>query len=116
MRDVAKLAGVSLQTVSNVINGRHDEMAPATRDRVMAAMQQLGYRTNAAAASLRSQRVRTLAVLVLDEHAEFLTDPLMDLLIAGVGDVSRDHGYGVLIQGSQPGRRDEAFFRSLAIE
>lgn len=113
MRDVAELAQVSMQTVSNVINGRHDEMSPATRDRVVAAMDQLGYRANMAAASLRSQRVRTIAVLVLDEHAEFLADPLMDLLIAGVGDVSRDHGYGVLIQGAEPGRRDEAFFRSL---
>lgn len=113
MRDVAELAGVSVQTVSNVINGRHDEMAPATRDRVLAAMAQLGYRTNMAAASLRSQRVRTIAVLVLDEHAEFLTDPQMDLLIAGVGDVARDHGYGVLIGGAQPGRRDEDFLRSL---
>jgi DNA-binding LacI/PurR family transcriptional regulator len=111
MRDVARLAGVSLQTVSNVVHGRHDEMSPATRDRVIAAMDQLGYRTNVAAASLRSQRVRTIAVLVLDEHAEFLTDPLMDLLIAGVGDVARDHSYGVLIQGARPGRRDAAFFR-----
>lgn len=113
MRDVATIAGVSVQTVSNVINGRHDEMAPATRDRVRTAMAQLGYRTNMAAASLRSQRVRTIAVLVLDEHAEFLTDPQMDLLIAGVGDVARDQSYGVLIQGAQPGRRDEDFLRSL---
>lgn len=113
MRDVATIAGVSVQTVSNVINGRHDEMAPATRDRVLAAMAQLGYRTNMAAASLRSQRVRTIAVLVLDEHAEFLTDPQMDLLIAGVGDVARDQSYGVLIQGAQPGRRDADFLRSL---
>lgn len=112
MRDVADLAQVSLQTVSNVIHGRYDEMSPATRDRVLAAMESLGYRANLAAASLRSQRVRTIAVLVLDEHTEFLADPLMDLLIAGVADIARDRGYGVLIQGARPGRHDESFLRS----
>ena len=113
MRDVASLAQVSLQTVSNVVNGRFDEMSEATRERVLEAMDTLGYRTNMAAASLRSQRVRTIAVLVLDEHAEFLADPLMGLLIAGVAEVAHDHGYGVLIQGARPGRRDDAFFRGL---
>lgn len=102
MRDVADLAGVSIQTVSNFVNGRHDQMSEETLAKVSHAMEQLKYRPNVAAASLRSQRARTIAFLVLDEHVAFLADPLTALLIAGVGDVARDHGYGVLVQGGRP--------------
>lgn len=102
MRDVADLAGVSLQTVSNFVNGRHDQMSEETLAKVARAMEKLQYRPNVAAASLRSQRARTIAFLVLDEHVAFLADPLTDLLIAGAGDVARDHGYSVLVQGGRP--------------
>ncbi|MCX6431354.1 MAG: LacI family DNA-binding transcriptional regulator [Actinobacteria bacterium] len=98
---MADLAGVSLQTVSNFVNGRHDQMSEETLAKVAKAMEKLQYRPNVAAASLRSQRARTIAFLVLDEHVAFLADPLTDLLIAGAGDVARDHGYGVLVQGAR---------------
>jgi DNA-binding LacI/PurR family transcriptional regulator len=113
MRDVAELARVSVQTVSNVVNGRLDEMSAQTQERVFAALAQLGYRTNVAAASLRSQRIRTLAFLVLDEHAGFLADPLTDQLLAGVADVARERRYGVLMHGSRPGELDGEFLRPL---
>jgi len=101
MRDVATQAGVSLQTVSNFVNGRFDQMSDATRTRVASTMESLQYRTNVAAASLRSQRSRTLSVLVLDEQSTFLADPLTHLLIAGVNEVAREHSYGVLIELGQ---------------
>ncbi|MCX6415958.1 MAG: LacI family DNA-binding transcriptional regulator [Actinobacteria bacterium] len=106
MQDVASLAGVSLQTVSNFVNGRHDQMSEETLAKVSRALDKLQYRPNVAAASLRSQRARTIAFLVLDEHVAFLADPLTDLLIAGAGDVARDHGYGVLVQGARPDQLD----------
>jgi DNA-binding LacI/PurR family transcriptional regulator len=65
MADVARLAGVSHQTVSRVINdSRH--VRPETRERVMAAMRQLDYRPNPAARALVTGRSKTLGVVGFD--------------------------------------------------
>ena len=102
MRDVAREAGVSLQTVSNYVNGRFNLMSEETRERVGRELDRLGYRPNAAARSLRAKRTTTLGFLVLDEGARFLADPMTDLIIAGIGDVARDNGYSLLIQAARP--------------
>ncbi|WP_091227485.1 LacI family DNA-binding transcriptional regulator [Microbacterium sp. 3J1] len=65
VRDVAARAGVSRQTVSRVLN-EHPEVAVETRERVLAAMAELGYRMNNAARSLGTRRSRTLGVLASD--------------------------------------------------
>jgi DNA-binding LacI/PurR family transcriptional regulator len=65
MTDVAKLAGVSHQTVSRVINGS-PQVRPATRERVLAAMAELDYRPNSAARALVTGRSRTLGVVSFD--------------------------------------------------
>jgi DNA-binding LacI/PurR family transcriptional regulator len=62
MADVARLAGVSHQTVSRVING-HSSLRPETRDRVEAAIRQLGYRPNTAARALVTRRSATIGVI-----------------------------------------------------
>ena len=62
MADVARIAGVSHQTVSRVLND-HPNVRPATRDRVLAAIRELGYRPNAAARTLVTRRTRTLGVI-----------------------------------------------------
>ncbi|MBT2485224.1 MULTISPECIES: LacI family DNA-binding transcriptional regulator [unclassified Microbacterium] len=63
MEDVARAAGVSGQTVSRVVNAR-GYVGAATRERVEAAMQSLGYRPNSAARALRSGRFRTIGVVM----------------------------------------------------
>ena len=102
MRDVAEQAGVSLQTVSNYVNGRFHLMSQETRERVGSELDRLRYWPNAAARSLRAKRSMTLGFLVLDEGARFLADPMTDLILAGIGDVARDHGYSLLIQAARP--------------
>jgi len=62
MADVARLAGVSHQTVSRVINGQ-DNLRPATRLRVEEAIRQLGYRPNSAARALVTKRSATVGVI-----------------------------------------------------
>jgi DNA-binding LacI/PurR family transcriptional regulator len=62
IRDVARAAGVSYQTVSRVINGS-SKVREATRDRVMAAVEELGFRRSAAAVALAHGRTRALTVL-----------------------------------------------------
>jgi DNA-binding LacI/PurR family transcriptional regulator len=63
MADVARLAGVSSQTVSRVSNG-HSNVDEQTRARVMQAMQTLGYRPNGAARALKSGRFHTIGVIM----------------------------------------------------
>jgi DNA-binding LacI/PurR family transcriptional regulator len=113
MRQVAELAGVSVQTVSNHVNGRYQYMAEDTRRRVAAAMRELGYHPNVTARSLRSAETRTLGFLILDQHARFLADPLTDLVIAGVGDVAREQDYGILIQAARPAEEPEGLLAPL---
>jgi LacI family transcriptional regulator len=73
VKDVAKLAGVSLGTVSNVMN-KPDKVAPATRARVDQAMTQLGFVRNEQARQLRGGGSRTLAYVMLDVTNPFFTD------------------------------------------
>src|SRR6185312_6230697 len=65
MADVAKLAGVSHQTVSRVINSSL-QVRPETRERVLAAMRKLDYRPNSVARALATGRSRTLGVVSFD--------------------------------------------------
>jgi DNA-binding LacI/PurR family transcriptional regulator len=65
MADVARLAGVSHQTVSRVLND-HPNVRPPTRDKVLAAIRELAYRPNAAARTLVTRRTNTLGVISFD--------------------------------------------------
>ena len=70
---MARRAGVSLGTVSNVLN-RPERVAPLTRDRVLVAIADLGYVRNEAARQLRAGRSRTIGLVVLDVGNPFFTD------------------------------------------
>jgi DNA-binding LacI/PurR family transcriptional regulator len=72
MQDVADLVGVSKQTVSAVINDKPG-ITDETRARVLAAIEQLGYRLDFRARSLRTGRTRTIALLVTDVASPFLS-------------------------------------------
>lgn len=71
--DVARRAGVSVGTVSNVLN-RPDHVAPTTRDRVQSAIDDLGFVRNAYARQLRVGSVPTLGAIVIDIANPFFTD------------------------------------------
>jgi DNA-binding LacI/PurR family transcriptional regulator len=109
IREVAKLAGVSLQTVSNVLNGRTTQVGPQTRQRVLEAIETLGYQPNAHARGLRSQRTYTVGFLTVDPSARFLADPFHTLILSGMADTLREHDYCLLVQALHPGRPGEAF-------
>lgn len=88
MRDVAREAGVSHMTVSRVFAG-HRGVGAATRQRVLAAAQRLGYRPNTVARSLARARTHTLGI-VMSRHA-----PFADALV-GAEDEAVDRGYSFL--------------------
>src|SRR6478609_3126434 len=73
VKDIALAAGVSLGTVSNVLN-HPDRVSPRTRARVEQVMTDLGFVPNESARQLRAGRSRTLAYVVLDASNPFFTD------------------------------------------
>ena len=91
--DVARLAGVSQTVVSHVLNGTQPKaMAPATRERVLAAIAELDYTPDLTARSLRLKRTNTITVFVPD-----LVNPYYGMLLAGAQDEASEAGYDLMI-------------------
>ncbi|HUC57951.1 MAG TPA: LacI family DNA-binding transcriptional regulator [Streptosporangiaceae bacterium] len=94
IRDVAARAGVSVGTVSNVLN-RPEIVAESTRRRVQTAIRQLGFVRNESARQLRAGKSRTIGLLVLDVANPFFTD-----LARGVEDEANESGLAVILCNS----------------
>jgi LacI family transcriptional regulator len=86
IKEVAQRAGVSLGTVSNVLN-RPDIVSPQTRKRVLEAIEELGFVRNDSARQLRAGRSRTVAIVVLDVSNPFFTDVVRgaEAIVEGAG-------------------------------
>ena len=85
--DVAQRAGVSVTTVSMVLNGK-GRISPATAERVQQAIKELDYVPNSAAANLRSQQSNLVGLILRD-----ITDPFYTEVTAGVSEVLEQQGY-----------------------
>ncbi len=102
IKDVAAKAGVSLGTVSNVLN-KPMLVSPRTKERVLAAIEEIGFVRNESARQLRSGRSRMLAFVVLDASNPFFTD-----VAAGIQDLAEPSGLAVFLCDSRqdPTRQD----------
>lgn len=94
MHDVAVLAGVSQSTVSRVLNENASSIpiSPETRQKIFAAIEQLGYQPNMIARSLRTQRTQMIAVMIGD-----ISNGFYHPIVRAVQDVARLRDYDVLI-------------------
>ena len=101
MKRIAAELGVSVTTVSKVLNERAD-IGPATRARVLAKVQELGYRPNAVARSLSLRRTHTLGVIIPDLMHSFFVE-----VVAGFEAVASARGYGLLLCSSGEDARKE---------
>ena len=96
--DVAAEAGVSIATVSKVINGRYG-VAAATLAKVQAVIDELGYESSLVARSLRSHRTNVIGILVAD------IEPFSAELLKGAGAAIRARGYELIVySGSGHGK------------
>jgi LacI family repressor for deo operon, udp, cdd, tsx, nupC, and nupG len=93
--DVARRAGVSIATVSRVLS-RPQVVAPETRQKVLAAVDSLGFTPNVAAKNLRTLRTAKLLVTVPD-----LSNPFFSLILQGIEDSAQREGYAVLVGDTQ---------------
>lgn len=92
--DVARRTNVSVATVSRVINGTK-YVSPELRARVLKAMEELNYRPNLIASSLRKQETCTVGLIVPDNANPFFSE-----LAKGVEDFGFEHGYSVILCNS----------------
>ncbi len=92
IRDVAALAGVSVASVSNVLGGRDDQTSPATRQRIDAAIAELGFVPSPSARQLRGQGARSLGLIV---HS--LLNPSTVLFVRGAEHAALAHGHSLLL-------------------
>lgn len=107
IRDVAERAGVSVGTVSNVLNHR-ERVAPGSVTRVNAAIAELGYVRNDAARQLRAGRSTTVGLIVLDVRNPFFTE-----LARGAEREAASHGLSVLLANSDESVSREARYLDL---
>src|SRR5437762_2129641 len=101
MKRIAGELGVSITTVSKVLNN-HADISAATRTRVLAKVEELGYQRNAVARSLSLRRTHTLGIVIPDLMHSFFVE-----IIAGIEPVASVRGYGLLLCSSSEDPRKE---------
>lgn len=105
--DVARLAGVSVGTVSNVLN-RPERVAEATRERVLDAIQRLSFVPNASARQLRAGTITTVGAIVLDIRNPFFTE-----VARGIEDRLEPAGHTLMLASSDDDAEREARYLRL---
>jgi LacI family repressor for deo operon, udp, cdd, tsx, nupC, and nupG len=91
MRDVAQHAGVSVQTVSHVVNGTGN-ISDETRQRVLRTIEELNYRRNPIARSMRTRQTRMIALIILN-----ISNPVLSLIASTIEAAAYAQGYHVLL-------------------
>src|SRR6476660_5214141 len=114
MHDVARRAGASQPLVSLVIGGSTSvRVAEATRERILRAAEELGYRPNVIARALVQSRSYSLGIIIPDLYNPFFAD-----IVAGVERVASEEGYAVLLCNAfeVPAERHVAMLRARQID
>lgn len=108
IKDVAREAGVSIATVSRVLNDI-DVVNEDTKKKVLDAISKLGYRPNIVARSLKTQRTKTVGILVPDISSGFYPE-----IVRGAEDVANIYDYNVILCNSDfDGEKEKEYLRVL---
>ncbi len=89
-------------TVSNLVNGRVDLMTPETRERVGRSVKALNYRRNSGAHLLRTSKLWSIDIIVVDASDQYLSDGYTTQIIAGVSNTLNENGFSVMLQDVKP--------------
>jgi LacI family transcriptional regulator len=95
MRQVADLAGVAMSSVSRVLSN-HPDVSPSMRERVLLAVEELGYKPNLLAQGLRRRETLSVGFVVGD-----ISNPLLARIVMGAEAVLREGGYSMLLTNSE---------------
>lgn len=108
--DVAREAGVSMATVSRVVNG-NPNVKPTTRKKVLDAIDRLGYRPNAVARGLASKRTTTVGVIIPDISNIFFSE-----LARGIEDIATMYKYNIILCNSDQNKEKEIHLINTLLE
>ncbi len=100
IKDVAKLADVSITTVSRVLNNRDDLVNPQTRKKVLEAINELRFRPNAMAQSLHSDATKTIGLIVQD-----ISNPYYPSIVRNIEESAQKSGYSVILANAQRSKK-----------
>lgn len=92
IEQVAKLSNTSKTTVSRYLNQKYEYMSEATKQRIQEVIEELGYRPNNFARSLRSRKSGMIGVLIAD-----ISTPFSSILLKGIGDLCEAEDYQMII-------------------
>ncbi len=110
MRDVAERAGLSVSTVSHVINNTR-AVSDESRQRVMSAMEELDYKPNALARSLRRRKTNTLGMIVPDSANPFFAE-----VARAIEDTSFAQNYSIILCNSEGDLEKQQAYTNVLIE
>jgi LacI family transcriptional regulator len=107
MRDVARAANVSQSTVSRILGSTPSKVpiSEETRNKVLAVIEELGYRPNQYARSLKGGKVHVIGMMIAD-----IRNPFYHAMVRAVQDVAFKHHYDVMIANSDHDRAKEVLF------
>src|SRR5919197_4700509 len=108
LADISRRAGVSIATASRVLNGSSHPVSNTTRERVLAAAEELGYRPSELARALVKRTSRIVGVIVGD-----IVDPYFAEIARGVDDVAGPAGHLTMVCNAE--RRPEAELAHLGV-
>jgi DNA-binding LacI/PurR family transcriptional regulator len=100
--DLAEKLNLSISTISRALS-RPDLVAPATREKVLAAVQEFGFQPDSIARSLRTRETNTIGIIVPD-----IANWFFGLIVRAVGQIARDHGYTALVLNADENPEGEA--------
>lgn len=92
LKDIAAACGISVATVSKVLNGKDEDVADSTRKLVKKTSADMGYVVNALARSMKTKNTKTLGIMVPDIKNAFYTD-----ICRGAEDVAMKMGYSLFL-------------------
>ena len=102
LKDIAEKAGVSMMTVSNVINGKHNRVSEKTIEKVNAIIKEYGYVPNLSARSLTNKTSNIIGVLITeytnDNGDNYLENPYISTMIGTIERELRQNGYYTMVR------------------
>jgi DNA-binding LacI/PurR family transcriptional regulator len=110
LRDVAKVAGVSIATASRVLNN-HEYVSEKTRNKVLSAVEDLGYRPSRLAVGLRTGRTRIFGLIISD-----IGNPYFASVVRGIEDIAYANGYNLILCNSDEDPEKEELYINVFLD
>lgn len=106
IKDIAKRVGVSVTTVSNVINGKQSKVSDDTIQKIEQVIKELNYIPNLSARSLVNNKSKLIGVIIpqTEDYKQLLLEnPFYSEIVSGIESKTREHGYYIILSGLDKG-------------